>query len=1154
MNSKRRALSLFFLAYGLLPLVAQNTNSHFPARSPGWVTLGLDGGVAFQSADVCPAWNGWGAGLTLAKNLAYRPGGLFSFDLRGRLLFTRTYGLDTKPAFGIQKNDALNGTSDPRLDYILDQSAPNDSSFVYQNYRHGMGELGLEGVLTFNRLRERTGVVFSLFGGIGLDLYRTKIDQLDANGEIYNYFDINENASKKAIRADLRSLLDGCYETAADGFPDNSLKFGLMPGAGLELGYQVTPHFMAGIGHKITFSHTDRLDGQAWTNNNQATGDNDWQHYTNLFLRWDIERRQRRLEPPVIEVTYPRTNPYSTPLPVEYLKARIRNVRTYADVQCSLNGGNQAFDLRSGNFGSNLRLRPGRNEVHIVATNTAGRDEATVLIYLDETPPPPPPSPSSPPPLPPSNIDNDPEVRIVEPARSPYTTSRDNINLVANVRKVRDRRDLRLTVNGSDASFTFNRDLEANVRLREGRNVIRVEANTPGGRASDEVEVFRQKEEAPGGKRPVVTITQPRNASESTSEKTYLLKATVDNVDSRDDITLNFNGNILRNFSYEARSHQVSADLTLRRGDNDVTLQAKNRFGQDEASVKITQIGGINLPRKPEISITEPADGATLAKQDVVLKATVKNVTDKSQLTLSINDIAIRSFDFNASVQNLSAPVRLKEGENVLRIRATNADGSDDASVKVTYKLPLPAPTVRLTDPATSVSTATKATATIKAVTQHVASRNDITFEVNRRPVPFNFEANTGAIQADIVLQEGDNAVSVKVFNATGNAQASATIRYAAPKAPEVTIISPENNSETRVEEVQLSAKILNVNDKGDISVLLNGTATEFTFDKSKQQISARPILREGANTIRVTAHTTAGSDDASVAVRYGKPKPPVVTIQTPKDQSVTDQSTATLTARIENVSGKRDVEVTHNGRAISDFSFDRGGNLSAVIPLTAGKNTLNVKASNAGRSDQKSVGVTYSLPAAIAKPDIVISQPIKPGLSVTEAAYNVKATIRGIKDKKQISVLVNGLAPRSFDFGVKTGVLLLPLQLKPGLNNIVIEASNEGGTANARTEITFLDNSVPLPEVNIESASQPAVSPFTPDEASSKVLANVKHIDKREQISIKVNGLAQTVFNFDPATGKMDFVAKLKRGDNSVEVRVENATGNDVATTSVHF
>ncbi len=93
MNMKRIAL-LLFLALCAAQLFAQQTGSHFPTRDRGWWTFGIDGGLAYQSSDVRTQFNGWGAGLTLGKNLLYRPGGMFSFDLRGRGLFTRSYGAD----------------------------------------------------------------------------------------------------------------------------------------------------------------------------------------------------------------------------------------------------------------------------------------------------------------------------------------------------------------------------------------------------------------------------------------------------------------------------------------------------------------------------------------------------------------------------------------------------------------------------------------------------------------------------------------------------------------------------------------------------------------------------------------------------------------------------------------------------------------------------------------------------------------------------------------------------------------------------------------------------------------------------------------------------------------------------------------------------
>lgn len=1124
---------LFLSALFSAPLSAQ---SHFPARDRGWVTLGIDGGLAFQSADVRPSFNGYGGGLTLAKNLAYHPGGALSFDLRGRFLLTRTYGLDTKRSYGILKNKLLiEGPAG--ISYNLDTTAPNDSSFVYQNYRHGMGELGLEGVFTFNRLRERTGIVFSLFGGIGVDVFRTKIDQYQDNGDIYDYFSIPVAGSNASVKSDLKNLRDGIYETTAIG-----LTTSFMPGAGLELGYQITPHFMIGIGHKITFSRTDLLDGQQWTNDNQFSDANDWHHYTNLHLRWDLERHEHKMQPPIIEVLEPQGNPYVTRNSSESLRARIRNIRGYADVQCYLDSDNQPYSLSGDQFRSNLRLHPGRNEVRIVASNPAGKDEAHVTIVMEDRvivvdPPAP----------------RKPDVHIVEPNRSPFTTDRPDIGIVATFKNIKDARNIRFTVNGREERFSLAENLEASAHLQEGRNLIRVEASNSAGSASDEVEVMFRRAE-PQGQRPVVTITQPRNRSESTNNPTYTLMATVDHVDKRDDIVLYFNGNTQREFSYDTRSGRMTAELRLRRGDNDVTLRARNRFGEGEASATIIKKEGIELNRKPEVHITEPKDGATVQQEEITLRATLKNVENKDQLVLIENGVAVRNFEFDAKAQALRATLRLRTGDNLLTVRATNADGSDEASVKVSYELPKPKPTVRITDPAAQTSSTAKSSYAVQATTENVATRNDITCEVNRKPVPFNFDSRTGFVRLDAALHEGDNAVSIKVSNASGSNQATCIIRYEAPKKPEVTIQTPENDSITKSPSGELNARTQNVKDKSELTVIFNGKPIPFNFNGVKQQIIARLTFNEGVNTVRVSAQTTAGKAEASSSIRYIKPKPPVVTILEPKDKSVTDQRKAKLTAKVENILGKSNVQLRVNKLVVPDFEIDRAGNMTATIDLNEGPNVLLISANTADGDGQASVEIMYTPPPPADKPQILFTQPGRPGSTVKTQLFTVKATINGVSSKDQIKCTINGVDSQTFSFDGRTHTASTQFLLKAGKNIVSFDATNSTGTSSAQTDISFAKITIPKPELIIESVGQPAVSPFNPNVASTKIFLSIKNIEKKEQITIKVNDQPLSNFNFDPATGKLDASIPLKRGTNPVVIRAENETGSAEVTTMVKF
>ncbi|MCB0642886.1 MAG: hypothetical protein KDC44_14655, partial [Phaeodactylibacter sp.] len=333
-QTKAYLLPLFYL---LFFFSTSNTFAQFSTQfTNGYYTLGLNGGWSYQSSDVRANLNGFGLGLTLGRSLYHQPGSPVSFDLRGRFLYARQYGLDPTRSYDIGSNTALNGTQ--TLDYTQYPSDLNEpQGFVFQNHRTDVGELSLEAVLTANRLREQTGILASIYGGVGLDWYRTRIDQSDNLGQAYykGYSDLGPETSKGAALKSLRNeVLDGIYETNADDF-ENYGKLGIMPSLGIELGYYLTPTFALTAGHRLTFAGTDLLDGQQWADNQ-----NDLYHYTSLGLQWNISTGKSHTKgtKPGITLMEPDRNPSYTSDPNAFLRARIQHVNSSADVTLRLNG------------------------------------------------------------------------------------------------------------------------------------------------------------------------------------------------------------------------------------------------------------------------------------------------------------------------------------------------------------------------------------------------------------------------------------------------------------------------------------------------------------------------------------------------------------------------------------------------------------------------------------------------------------------------------------------------------------------------------------------------------------------------------------------------------------------------------------------------
>lgn len=1154
-HTMRITLSLV-LVFFTASLFAQQISSRFTARDRGWVTFGIDGGWAYQSSDVRTTFDGWGAGLTLGKNVFYRPGGLLSFDIRGRMLFTRSYGCDWRPTYDIAQNDAVNGNYHSGINYLIDKSSPFDSSFIFANHRTGMGEIDAEGVITFNRLRERTGIVLNLFGGIGGNAYRVRTDQGNNNNNAYNYLSINTSNGQQNTLDQLANLRDGVYESRAEGSTSTGLRVGIMPDAGIELGYQLTRNFVFGVGHKTTFSRTDILDGQR---SSTSAPSNDWAHYTNIFLRWDLARTKDRVRKPEIDITNPENNPYISQSSSVFVKANIKNINSPADVRCYVNGESRGFEFRNGRFGSNVRLRPGRNEMVIEASNLAGSDEEILVIVWEEVrdnrTPQPPPTPTG----------QQPVVRITTPSYSPYKSDKPDIYLRAEVQNIRDKRDLRLLVNGTEETrFTLAEGLEASLRLREGRNVVRVEANTPAGRASDEVVIEVTSPQPPpppsSGRRPNVNITKPSSATSTTSEKNYDFRATVTNVTSRDEITLLVNNREVRDFTYTPKDGSLSANLDLQPNDNEVIVRAKNSAGTAEDKATISRNGGIINPppaRKPSVSIAQPTNNASFDRKDIDFRATTTQVNAKSEVIVVLNSANVSIFDFDKNTQTVSGKLNLRDGENTLTIKVVTTGGNAESTVRFKYEAMVIKPTVDIVSPANG-SEVRIAETELRATVRNVTSKSDIQVYANGKSVAaFEYNSRSGQVSANIPLDKGENTIRVAASNNGGTAEGTVRLKYtpSTPK-PIVDIDSPTNGSEIRTADTELRANVQNVSTKNDILIYVNGkTVPVFDYDNKTGRVTARIQLGEGENTVRVSASNSGGAGEQSHKVRYTPQRKPTVTISSPADRSRVDNPAVTLTAKVTNVFSDKNVVLKLNGTEITGFTIGRGGSISLPLTLREGDNTISITVTTPDGTDNASVTVVYA--AKVEKPTIVF---INPGLIKTrnganiKANFEVKAKVTGISGVSDLKVFHNNLPIRKLDFNARTKEVTYTVVLKDGKNTFKIIAENTAGSAQAEADIMYKANTGPVPTVDITSTSEPTTDPFNPNTSKTSVIATLKNVTDKAQVTCTVNGTAITNFEFTPSTGVFKAIAPLKKGDNVIVVKAVTNAGEAQDSVTVKY
>lgn len=96
-----------------------------------------------------------------------------------------------------------------------------------------------------------------------------------------------------------------------------------------------------------------------------------------------------------------------------------------------------------------------------------------------------------------------------------------------------------------------------------------------------------------------------------------------------------------------------------------------------------------NLVEKPIVEITTPSVlPKTVKAKKFKLIANVKNVKEKRNILLKVNNKNIRSFNFNSANGKLTSNLRLKEGNNKIILKAVNSGGDDTAEATINYEIP----------------------------------------------------------------------------------------------------------------------------------------------------------------------------------------------------------------------------------------------------------------------------------------------------------------------------------------------------------------------------------------------------------------------------------------------------------------------------------
>lgn len=1149
-------LALLTLFFGLSGWSQNYVNYNRDSR---WF-IGINGGGTFHTQTEVPVMVRGGYGFTFGKSIGMDPGKFFAWDVRFRFLHAFYAGQGTSQY-------TLDSTSTTGLfDYDTNLQPYQDSiGYFVPNFRTNVARFSLELVLNTNRLRERTGWNFSVFGGIGATGYHTKTDLFDGSGNIYDY-----NNAGPLTASNLNSFQDNDFETDLVG-TDSDYEWGWMPSFGLGISYQLSPAVSIGLEHKMTWTRVDNFDGMPNTFDGLPSSKNDVYHYTSLGFKFhlfgghvdtdtdvynfDTTETINTITPvvetptqkPIIEIYDPGTSPYTTTYNQFVIRANIFYVDGKQNVTFKQNGninGNFSYDAYSDQFSSSVVLNPGQNLFEISAYNEAGSAyQTTIIIYQQAVP-----------------VLAPPIVTITNPPYTPFTTIDQIFGLTSTVLNVDNQSQIQVYLNGTYLSnFNFNASshlLNSTLSLNEGSNTVTVTATNNAGSDSKTVTIIYTKPAVP--QPPIVTYVFPSVDPYSHNSENINVLATVLNVNGQSDITVKVNGNSTTNFSYNITSKELVMNTNLIEGANIVEIKAVNNVGQDIETTTIIYVKP-DAPKLPIVTFLDPVlDPLVIYVSNYNVTAKVEHVGGASDITLKINGVVSTSFAFSNSSKLMTFTTNLVEGSNVIEIKGVNSFGQDIESTTIVYKKTLAQapPVVEITYPATDNQIFNSPNIELLATVLNVASASNIQVLVNgNATTAFGYNTFTKVLNLPLTLLEGSNTIQITGTNVAGTDSKTRLIIYqkpVVPAPPTVAFVNPPSSPfVSTVENFTVTANTTNIDSKSQIVFTMNGLVipdANYTFTSS-HQIIYNSTLTAGNNIFEVTVTNADGTDAALALVTLKLANVPclipTVGYISPVPYSTVTNPAINVDAQINNHSVGTTIELKVNGVSQGYMTFNSGTSIaSKSTTLAAGSNSIQVIATNECGTNLATFTLTYQVPNAPCVNPTVTA--IGSTSLVTQATtISVSAGTTNVPAVSNITATKNGVAvPFNFDLG--TGNITIDnAAIAVGNNVIVITVSNACG--NAILTYNVVREVCQLPVVSNPSQANGSTTANT----SIAFTANVANAIESE-ITLVVNGISQA-FNFNNGTDVLAATLNLEIGANTIAINVTTACGTTTQLVTVN-
>jgi hypothetical protein len=567
---------------------------------------------------------------------------------------------------------------------------------------------------------------------------------------------------------------------------------------------------------------------------------------------------------PVITMVDPVGNPYLTSANTITVKAQVLNVDNQSAIHVTTNGANNpniVFNAATHMLEFTSTLAQGNNYFYILANNSAGSDNKSLeAVYT------------------PSLLQ--PVVAITSPLANPFNTTSGNITVVASIKNITSRNDIRVDVNGAvDPNFVYNPAtsmLEFTTNLNAGTNYFMITGTTGGGRDFKRLTVNFNPPALP---KPVVSFVYPSTNPFQTGSIRLNMLVSIANISSQADLHILFNGAAM-NFTYDPATHQAQFAAGLSPGSNYCNVTANNPSGSDSKSLTINYIAP---PPAPVVTITSPnRNPAMFTGNSFSLDATVQNVSTKDGIQITVNGTNTGMFAFNPATGAIQLVSPLNRGRNHIVITAVNAGGSDTKTQEILFTptltgsgadVPRPKPIVSL-NPLEPNSES--ATVVLRGTVQNVSNSNDIHITQNNTAITgFSFDPASHNLEVHVTLHGGSNVFIVTGLNANGSDTKTVLSNFTQIAKPIISINRPMTGGGNPPPEKTVNVihgDVRGITGPGEIKVLVNNKqlTAGISYNPTDHSLSFTPTgLVPGINTVEVDATNLGGTETVTFKINY---------------------------------------------------------------------------------------------------------------------------------------------------------------------------------------------------------------------------------------------------------------------------------------------